>query len=136
MHGRRSARTPLTSHLRRLFAVHESAEARGLPIEALLEELEHRTAATRRVSRRRFLPGTRAAFTGAAYEDHWARDPRVLGAYSFYKIGQYANYGTIAAAPPGRVHFYGEHTSINNQGFLDGAVETGGRAARQIVAQR
>jgi monoamine oxidase len=33
------------------------------------------------------------------------------------------------------VHFAGEHTSINNQGFLDGAVETGARAAKEIVAQ-
>lgn len=81
------------------------------------------------------FPGTRAAFTGAAYEGHWARDPWVKGAYSFYKVGQYANYGPLAAAPQGRVHFAGEHTSINNQGFLDGAVETGARAARQIVAQ-
>lgn len=81
------------------------------------------------------FPGTRKAFTGAAYEDHWALDPWVKGAYSFYKVGQYATYGPIAAAPHGRVHFAGEHTSINNQGFLDGAVETGARAAREIVAQ-
>ena len=81
------------------------------------------------------FPGTRAAFTGAAYEDHWARDPWVKGAYSFYKVGQYATFGAIAAAAQGRVHFAGEHTSINNQGFLDGAVETGARAAREIVAQ-
>lgn len=81
------------------------------------------------------FPGTRAAFTGAAYEDHWVRDPWVKGAYSFYKVGQYATYGPIAAAAEGRVHFAGEHTSINNQGFLDGAVATGARAAREIVAQ-
>jgi monoamine oxidase len=81
------------------------------------------------------FPGTRAAFTGSAYEDHWFRDPWVKGAYSFYKVGQYATYGPVAAAPQGRVHFAGEHTSINNQGFLDGAVETGARAAKEIVAQ-
>ncbi len=79
--------------------------------------------------------GTRAAYTGAAYEDHWVRDPWVKGAYSFYKVGQYATFGSIAAAAQGRVHFAGEHTSINNQGFLDGAVETGARAAKEIVAQ-
>jgi monoamine oxidase len=81
------------------------------------------------------FPGTRAAYTGAAYEDHWVRDPWVKGAYSFYRVGQYATFGPIAAAAQGRVHFAGEHTSINNQGFLDGAVETGNRAAREIVAQ-
>jgi monoamine oxidase len=81
------------------------------------------------------FPGTRAAFTGASYEDHWVRDPWVKGAYSFYKVGQYATYGAIAAAAAGRVHFAGEHTSNNNQGFLDGAVESGGRAAEEILAQ-
>jgi monoamine oxidase len=81
------------------------------------------------------FPGTRAAFTGAAYEDHWARDPWVKGAYSFYKVGQYATYGAIAASAQGRVHFAGEHTSINNQGFLDGAIATGARAAKELIAQ-
>jgi monoamine oxidase len=81
------------------------------------------------------FPGTRAAFTGAAYEDHWVEDPWVRGAYAFYKVGQYAEYGTLAALTQGRVHFAGEHTSINNQGFLDGAVESGERAAKEIVAQ-
>ncbi len=81
------------------------------------------------------FPGTRSAFTGASYEDHWVRDPWVKGAYSFYKVGQYATYGAIAASAAGRVHFAGEHTSNNNQGFLDGAVESGGRAATEIVAQ-
>lgn len=80
------------------------------------------------------FPGTRAASTGRSYEDHWARDPWVKGAYSFPKVGQYANFGPIAAATQGRVHFAGEHTSINNQGFLDGAVETGVRAAKQIAS--
>jgi monoamine oxidase len=78
------------------------------------------------------FPGTRKAYTGLAYEDHWARDPWVKGAYSYMRVGQAASYGPIAAAPEGRVHFAGEHTSINNQGFLDGAVETGERAAREI----
>jgi monoamine oxidase len=81
------------------------------------------------------FPGTRAAFTGAAYEDHWVEDPWVKGAYSFYKVGQYADYGEIAAAPQASVHFAGEHTSINNQGFLDGAVESGERAAKEIAGQ-
>lgn len=50
-------------------------------------------------------------------------------------MGQYATYGAIVASAQGRVHFAGEHTSINNQGFLDGAIATGARAAKEIVAQ-
>ena len=78
------------------------------------------------------FPGTSAAYTGRAYEDHWAHDPWVHGAYSYYRVGQAANYGELAAASDGRFLFAGEHTSIDNIGFLDGAVETGERAARQL----
>jgi monoamine oxidase len=78
-------------------------------------------------------PGTRAAFTGRAYEDHWALDPWVLGAYSYCRVGQAATFGQIAGHPEGAIHFAGEHTSIRHQGFLDGAVETGERAARQLL---
>jgi monoamine oxidase len=80
----------------------------------------------------RVFPGTIAAYTGRAYEDHWARDPWVRGAYSYYRVGQAASYGSLAGAPDGPFLFAGEHTSIDNIGFLDGAVETGERAAREV----
>ena len=32
------------------------------------------------------------------------------------------------------VHFCGEHTSIDAQGYLEGAVETGERAADEIIS--
>jgi monoamine oxidase len=77
--------------------------------------------------------GTSAAYTGRAYEDHWALDPWVRGAYSYYRVGQANTYGQLAGASEGRILFAGEHTSINNIGFLDGAVETGERAARRLL---
>ncbi|HXB16342.1 MAG TPA: NAD(P)/FAD-dependent oxidoreductase [Solirubrobacteraceae bacterium] len=77
--------------------------------------------------------GTTAAFTGRAYEDHWSEDPWVHGAYSYYRVGQASSYGTIARRTEGRMLFAGEHTSIANIGFLDGAVETGERAARRLL---
>ncbi len=79
------------------------------------------------------FPGTTAAFTGRAYEDHWALDPWVEGAYSYYRVGQAASYGAIASQTEGRMLFAGEHTSVVNIGFLDGAVETGERAARRLL---
>jgi monoamine oxidase len=80
-------------------------------------------------------PGTTAAFTGRAYEDHWAADPWVMGAYSYNRVGQASTYGPLAAATEGRIHFAGEHTSPQDQGFLEGAVATGERAARQILGR-
>jgi monoamine oxidase len=79
------------------------------------------------------FPGTSAAYTGRAYEDHWAADPWVHGAYSYYRVGQASTYGAIAARTEGRILFAGEHTSIANIGFLDGAVETGERSARRLL---
>jgi len=79
------------------------------------------------------FPGTSAAFTGRAYEDHWVEDPWVQGAYSFWKVGQATSYGELAAAPEGSILFAGEHTSVENEGYLDGAVETGERAAGEII---
>jgi monoamine oxidase len=79
------------------------------------------------------FPGTTAAYTGRAYEDHWALDPWVQGAYSYYKVGQASTYGRLARKPEGRFLFAGEHTSIANIGFLDGAVETGEHAARRLI---
>jgi monoamine oxidase len=81
------------------------------------------------------FPGTTGAHTGLAYEDHWALDPWVKGAYSFYAVGQAASFGELAGAREGSIYFAGEHTSIENQGFLDGAVETGERAAREVLAR-
>ncbi|HEX8714979.1 MAG TPA: NAD(P)/FAD-dependent oxidoreductase [Solirubrobacteraceae bacterium] len=81
----------------------------------------------------RVFPGTSAAYTGRAYEDHWALDPWVKGAYSYYRVGQASSYGRLAAAAEVRFLFAGEHTSIANIGFLDGAVETGERAARRLL---
>lgn len=78
------------------------------------------------------FPGTVAAYMGRAYEDHWARDPWVHGAYSYYRVGQAASYGQLAGATDGSFLFAGEHTSIDNIGFLDGAVATGEGAARQV----
>jgi monoamine oxidase len=83
----------------------------------------------------KLYPGTRAAYTGRAYEDHWALDPWVRGAYSYYGVGQASSYPAIAAAAEGPFMFAGEHTSSENQGFLDGAVETGERAAAEVTAR-
>ncbi len=81
------------------------------------------------------FPGTSAAYTGRAYEDHWALDPWVQGAYSYYRVGQAATYGTLAQAPEGLYLFAGEQTSSENIGFLDGAVETGEDAAKALLGR-
>ena len=34
----------------------------------------------------------------------------------------------------GAIHFAGEHTATDNQGYLEGAVESGERCAEEVLA--
>ncbi|MEZ0090953.1 flavin monoamine oxidase family protein [Streptacidiphilus sp. EB129] len=80
------------------------------------------------------LPGTTAAYTGRAYEDHWSLDPWHLGAYHYYKIGQYTSFAGYEGVQEGRIHFAGEHTDVDNS-TLNAAVASGERVAAEISAQ-
>ncbi|MEV6813956.1 NAD(P)/FAD-dependent oxidoreductase [Micromonospora sp. NPDC051296] len=78
-------------------------------------------------------PGIRAAYNGKAYRDAWSLDPWSKGAYSAMKPGQYTRFFGIEGAREGNVHFAGEHTSIEYFGYLNGAIESGERVAKEIT---
>lgn len=69
---------------------------------------------------------------GAAYLDRWADDPWTHGSYSGYTAGQWTTIAGYAGTPEPPFHFAGEHTSVW-QGYMNGAVESGERAAREIL---
>ncbi|MCU0314170.1 MAG: FAD-dependent oxidoreductase [Solirubrobacteraceae bacterium] len=79
-------------------------------------------------------PGITAAYTGRAWLDAWARDRWTGGSYAAFGPGQVTRFWGLGARPSGRVVFAGEHTSTRAQGYLEGAVESGERAARQVGA--
>jgi monoamine oxidase len=79
------------------------------------------------------LPGIGSRWNGRATIDYWTGYPWTKGSYSYWKVGQYTKFGGIEGAKEGAVHFCGEHTSVDFQGYLNGAVETGYRAAAEIV---
>jgi monoamine oxidase len=76
-------------------------------------------------------PGMREHFEGGVTkcwdEDEWAR-----GASAFYKPGQFSALLPHVARPEGRVHFAGEHTSAWIDGWMQGALESGGRVAHEV----
>jgi monoamine oxidase len=80
------------------------------------------------------LPGIGAVPILKATLDHWPTNPWSRGSYSFYRVGQYTAFGGAEAEVDGTCHFAGEHTSTDAQGYLEGAVESGERAAREIGA--
>ena len=80
------------------------------------------------------LPGISAQWNGRATVDYWAGYPWTNGSYSYWKVGQYTKFAGAERESQGNCHFAGEHTSIDFQGYLNGAVETGERAADEVLS--
>jgi len=80
------------------------------------------------------LPGITPHWNGRATIDYWTGYQWTKGSYSYWKVGQYTKFGGIEGAQEGPVHFCGEHTSVDFQGYLNGGVETGYRAASEVVS--
>jgi monoamine oxidase len=80
------------------------------------------------------LPGATKAWNGKATIDYWPGYQWTRGSYSYWKVGQYQRFAGMEARRQGNCFFAGEHTSIDFQGYLNGAVETGQRAAGEILA--
>jgi monoamine oxidase len=69
---------------------------------------------------------------GSAVLVHWASLSSFKGSGSCYLPGQWAWRGTEARREGG-LHFCGEHCSIDFQGRLEGAAETGALVAAEIL---
>ncbi|MDQ1682621.1 MAG: monoamine oxidase, partial [Frankiaceae bacterium] len=80
------------------------------------------------------FPTLATEWTGRAFIDDWTRNPWSLGSYSFWKVGEYTTFVGAEREASGNCHFAGEHTSVDFQGYLNGAVESGYRAASEIQA--
>ena len=79
------------------------------------------------------LPGATAQWNGLATRDYWTGYQWTKGSYSYWKPGQYTRFSGAEKERSGNCHFAGEHTSQDFQGYLQGAVETGERAAGEIL---
>jgi monoamine oxidase len=64
----------------------------------------------------------------------WESDPLARGGYAFFSPSFDPALREWLARPAGRLFFAGEHTSIRWQGYMNGAVESGRRAALEIRA--
>jgi monoamine oxidase len=80
------------------------------------------------------LPDVPPEWTDRVSLDYWPGNPWTLGSYAYYAVGQYTTIAGVEQEHVGTCHFAGEHTSIESQGYLNGAVESGERAAREILA--
>lgn len=77
-------------------------------------------------------PGISAAATGTAVRMHWPSAPWSRGSYTCFRPGQWAFWGAEGLRE-GKAHFCGEHTSLDYQGWMEGAAETGALVAAEII---
>lgn len=81
------------------------------------------------------LPGITAKYNGRATIDHWTANPWSRGSYAYFRVGQYTRFAGYEGVQERNIHFCGEHTSIDFQGYLNGAVDTGNAVAREVISQ-
>jgi monoamine oxidase len=77
--------------------------------------------------------GTPAPLT-AMWQTSWEDDPLAGGGYAVFGPGFDPALRDWLRRPAGRVMFAGEHTSVKWEGYMNGAIESGLRAAAEITA--
>lgn len=83
-------------------------------------------------ARLKWLGSTRAVLR-AAHHVSWEDDQFVRGGYAVFQPGYDPEQRAWLSKPHGRIFFAGEHTSLRWQGYMNGAVESGLRAAEEVT---
>jgi monoamine oxidase len=77
--------------------------------------------------------GAERSMIVTAHTVTWETDPWAQGGYAVFKPGYDPALRGWLGRPHGRMFFAGEHTSFKSQGYMNGAVESGLRAAREVA---
>jgi monoamine oxidase len=78
-------------------------------------------------------PGS-AQYVMGARTVAWNNEPFTQASYAAFAPGQVTAYWQRLRIPLGRLYFAGEHTAVH-QGYMEGAVESGQRAAQQLLTR-
>jgi monoamine oxidase len=82
------------------------------------------------------FPGVEAARAGQKQvRFHWPSHPQTMGSYASYLPGQWTSIRGAEGLQTGNLHFAGEHTSLDFQGFMNGGCESGERVAKEIIGR-
>lgn len=76
-------------------------------------------------------PGS-AQYVVTAQTIAWQNEPFTLGSYAAFGPGEVLAFWDLLRRPVGQMYFAGEHIA-SHQGYMEGAVESGQRAAREII---
>ncbi|HNB55285.1 MAG TPA: NAD(P)/FAD-dependent oxidoreductase, partial [Anaerolineales bacterium] len=78
-------------------------------------------------------PGS-AQYVVTAQTIAWGNEPFTLGSYAAFGPGEVLAFWDLLRRPVNRLYLAGEHVA-SHQGYMEGAVESGQRAAREIIKQ-
>jgi monoamine oxidase len=78
------------------------------------------------------LFGPKAGQPTQYLEKDWLGEPWIAGCVNSRPPGLLTQYTSAARDPAGRVHWAGTETAILNEGYMDGAVSAGERAAKEV----
>ena len=86
----------------------------------------------------RVFPGIAEKFDGQRAMMNWPEYKFTRGSYTCPLVGQYTTLLKVTGEPEldGRLIFAGEHTSGDFSGFMNGAVQSGNRAAKEVLAPK
>ncbi len=80
----------------------------------------------------RTFAGSSAYLNGRSGRAFWPGEPFVKASYAAYQPGQYTTIAGAEIRPVGHLFFAGEHCSLETQGYMNGAAETGRVAGNAI----
>jgi monoamine oxidase len=80
----------------------------------------------------RIYPGVAERRTGEV-RFHWPTFPWTKASYACYLPGQWTTIAGAEGERVGNLHFCGEHTSMDFQGYMEGGCESGTRVAQEIL---
>jgi monoamine oxidase len=82
------------------------------------------------------LFGAKAASPEHYVDKDWPSDPWSRGCYTgLFPPGVLTAYGEALRVPVGRIHWAGTETALQWNGYMDGAIESGERAAGEVLAR-
>src|SRR5277367_755825 len=80
--------------------------------------------------------GPQAAHPTGFVEKNWSEDPWSGGCYAgVMGPGVMTDFGAALRQPCGRIHWAGTETAVEWTGYIDGAIESGQRAAGEVAAR-
>jgi monoamine oxidase len=107
------------------------AGAQARPLLALTRE-QRREVAVQCLTR---YFGDAAASPIGYVDQDWNSEPWSQGGYGgLFPPGTWTEYGAVLRAPCGRIHWAGTETARVWMGYIDGAIESGQRAAAEVLA--